>query len=435
MLVTRTSYRDLEQSACKSYTERLVGTPGVSPLSGYQPWNGQIRLDLPDGTKVESDWLFMAVADDDTAKLGSMQFSRAYLNELIDWKSPNIINAILASSGRYPSKDGFAPEYIEKCAREGRPIYESGLIADTNGAGVKHWLAALEMNPPSNWEFFIQPPPLLVSPTKVEGSIEHEGEWYYPNPEATYSRHQPKGYGYWLSLLGGAERSFVETRILGLWSVHLAGKKVFPEFSIDMVIKNDVDLSAFKGRTLYMGCDSSGLNPSTVLGFYVDACLYVVDEIGVHDMGFHEYVDEHLIPVLSTKYSEFDMIVWCDPSNTASSLEKKTAVAVLLETGLDARLAPTNAFGERIEAVKKLMIRRDGFRIYPQADAPLQGLLGEYIYKEVKGRPGEFATAASKGDASHSMDALQYLALGLQLETGRRKSTPVKFSVRNRRAA
>ena len=53
-LITRTSYRDLEQSAVATYKERFEGVTGMKPLGGREPWTGGIDLALPDGTRVES---------------------------------------------------------------------------------------------------------------------------------------------------------------------------------------------------------------------------------------------------------------------------------------------------------------------------------------------------------------------------------------------
>lgn len=435
-LITRTSYRDLEQSACKSYTERLVGTPGVLPLSGREPWNGGIRLDLPDGTTVESDWLFMAVADDDLGKLGSMQFTGAYCNELMDWSGPSIVNAVLASCGRYPSKDGFTPEYVATCEKAGKPLYSSRFIADTNGPYEGTWIHDAETKPPAGWEFFIQEPPLLVHTEAVEGAIESGGKYYTRNPKAAFARIQPKGYSYWEDLLGGAEDWFIESRILGQYSKTLQGKRVYGEFNEDMIVRRDVDLTAFRGSTLYIGVDTSGHHPAACLGFYKDAALHVVDEVCAQDVGFNSYVEDYLIPVLAGNYSEFEMVAICDPSNPQSALDKKTAMAVLLEAGLDARLASTNYFGDRVESVRKHLNRREGFYIYPAAETLLQGFRGAYAYKEVRGKPGVHQVTPDKTVlAADIHDALQYLCLGLAIDTGRRPSKPAKFAVRSRRAA
>jgi hypothetical protein len=107
-LITRTSYRDLEQSAVKSYKERFEGTAGFRNISNKEPWYGGISMKLKDGTRVESEWVFQAVAPDDYAKLGSQQFTGGYINELSDYSDSQIVNAVMSSCGRYPSKDSFS---------------------------------------------------------------------------------------------------------------------------------------------------------------------------------------------------------------------------------------------------------------------------------------------------------------------------------------
>jgi hypothetical protein len=435
-LITRTSFRDLELSAVKSYIERFGGTPGMLPITNREPWQAGMDMDLPDGTRVESTWTFLAVPPEDTTtKLASQQYTGAYINEIIDFSDSTIINSVMASCGRYPSRDGFAPEYLLECERLNKPVYPSNVVADFNGPFASHWIRAFELNPPQGWKFFVQPPPLLESPTKTEGSVGHEGVFYSPNPAATFAKVQPKGFQYWLGLLGGAEAWFVQSRIQGNYASTLAGKRVFANFSEDMIVRETVDLEAFKNQTLYIGVDTSGHHPAAVLCFHVDATLYVVDEVAAQDVGFNSYTEDYLIPLLAGKYSEFEMIAIVDPSNPASALDRKTAMSVLLEAGLDARLASTNFFGDRIEAVNKHLNRRNGFRIYPAAEGLLKGFAGEYFYKEVRGKPGVHQASPDKTMlAADLMDALQYACLGISLDTGSTRAKPVKVPTRQRRA-
>ena len=436
-LISRTTYRALQESTVKSYIERFAGVQGMRALSGFQPWQGGISLALPDGTQVESAWNFMAVGPDDLDKLGSYQCTAAWVNELADYPSGEIINAVLASTGRYPSKDGFAQELIAESDRTGVPIYRGQLIADTNGPWVSSWIRDREDNPPDGWEFFVQEPPLLGLKQPHAGAIEAHGQWWVPNPAATFVHVQAQGYAYWLNLLGGSEQHFLESKILGQYANTLAGKRVYPEFAEDdHVWKTGIEMEAFENDLLRIGIDTSGFSPAAVLGVYKDQTLWILDELVGEDISFEQWVDEELVPLLSSPaYANMDMLTLCDPSNPANAITRSTAMQVLMATGLECRLA-TNAIkiGERLSFVKKHMNRRNGFRMLPQCTNLLNGLRGAYRYEEVKGKAGLYRDTPTKGPSSHGQDALQYLASSLELDDNR-QTEPVRARPSQRRAA
>ncbi len=432
-LITRTSYRDLEQSAVATYKERFEGVVGMRPLSGREPWSGGISMKLPDGTQVESTWLFMAVPPDDLGKLGSMQFTSAYINELMDYQEPGIVSAVQGSCGRYPSKDGFSAAHIEKRGR--RPLYRSRVICDTNGPFENHWLREAEDNPPATWRFFIQEPPLLVSDTHVDNALENRGKWYYPNPKATYHKVIPKGYQYWLDMVPGAEDWYIESRVLGQYSKSVSGKRVYSAFNEDMVLKAPPKISEFTGTTLMVGIDTSGNHPAAVVTAYKDAALWVLDEVGEQDIAFEVFVDEYLIPLLASKYAGFDMVAILDPSNPQSGIDKRTALMVCIQAGLDARLAHTNFFGNRTAAVNRALNKRNGFFISPTCRYLVEGFRGHYHYAAVRGQPGVHKLTPNKSVVHADYhDGLQYAALGYELERNKQQTTPVRVKASQRRA-
>lgn len=436
-LITRTSFRDLELSAVATYRERFEGVPGMLNISGREPWMAGIDMLLPDGTRVLSTWIFLAVAPDDYAKLGSMQFTGAYINELSDYTDPGIVAAVMGSCGRYPSRDSFSPEYLAAQDKKGEPAYPRRVLWDSNGPNYDHWMRKYEDEPPATWAFHIQQSPLVeLDEEPAQGEfVEHKGKWYVPNPKCTYSFVQPLGFKYWLDLIPGAEDHYIQSRVLGGYSDSVSGKRVYSEYDDSMVSKQPLKASDYLGCHLIVGIDTSGNHPAAVVTANKDGALVVLDEIGEQNIAFEVFVDDYLVPLLASKYSEFEMSAVLDPSNPQSGIDKRTALGVVLKAGLPAMLAPTNFFGNRIESVKRWLNRRNGFVISSTCEILLAGFRGRYHYANVRGKPGVHKITPDKSTHyADYHDALQYASLGYDMRLANSDISPVKIKPSQRRA-
>lgn len=435
MLITRVSFRDLQLSAVSTYKERFEGVPGFGDITGKEPWYAEINMSMPDGTRVESQWVFLAVPPDDLEKLGSMQFTSAYINELPDYPSVDIIASVMGSCGRYPPRDSFSPEYLNEQERRGLPAYPRRILFDANGPDSTHWLRSVEDNPPSTWAFHVQASPLLELTEAVPGAVENKGLWYIPNPKCTYSYIQPQGFKYWLDLLVGAPDHYIQSRVMGGYSDSVAGKRVYPEWAEDTVAKAPLKTEDFEGSHLIVGIDTSGLHPAACVTTVRDGTFYVLDEISATDTSFISFMEDYLVPLLSSRWSDFSMHAILDPSNPQSGINKMTAMQVVLQCGLDAELASTNYTGDRLEAVKKWLNKRNGFVIYPNCELLLAGFRGRYHYANVRGKPGiHKATPDKTTSHADAHDSLQYAALGYEVLNAGRTATPVTMKASQRRA-
>jgi hypothetical protein len=435
MLITRTSFRDLELSAVSTYKERFEGVPGFGNIAGREPWSAKINMALPDGTRVESEWVFLAIAPDDLAKLGSMQFTSAYVNELSDYPSEDIISATMGSCGRYPPRDSFDPEYLAEQDRRGLPAYPRRILWDSNGPDSDHWMRKFEDNPPSTWAFHIQESPLLELTEPEQGATENRGLWYKPNPKCTYSYVQPMGFQYWLDLLVGAPDSYIQSRVMGNYSDSVAGKRVYPEFEEAMVAKKVLDPKDFEGSHLIIGIDTSGLHPAACVTTVRDGTFYLLDEIGATDTSFESFIEDYLVPLLSSRWGEFSMSAVVDPSNPQSGIDKRTAMMICIAAGLESERASTNHTGDRLESVKRWLNKRNGFVISPNCEMILAGFRGRYHYGNVRGKPGIFKASPDKSTQYADFhDSLQYASLGYDVINANSQSSPVTVRPSQRRA-
>jgi hypothetical protein len=404
-------------------------------VTGREPWFSGIKTRLEDGTSVDMEVYFLAVPDGQYDKLGSLEATGFLINEIGDYGDPGIISAVMGSMARYPSKDMFAKEYLEECEKEGRPPYVSRLLADFNPPSEDSWLRKLEDNPPPTVKFFAQKSPLLESDIETPGSVERLGKYYTPNPQCSFAKIQSKGYKYWLDLLGTAEPYFIDSRILGKYSKTIAGRAVFSVYDEPHhLLKTKVDYSAFAGQYIVVGIDHSGLHAAAVITGFMNNTFYVLDEVAVTDTSYEVFLEEHLIPVLNANFADCEIKAVLDPANSRQSLDKRHALQLTLEMGFDADLASTNVLGDRLEAVNRLLNKREGFKIDPRCEVMIQGFRGHYKFKNVPNKPGVYSELPDK-TTQHAdvMDALGYAALGFNTFANRPKSRPVKFH-RPRRA-
>jgi hypothetical protein len=442
-LITRGVYGDLYDTAVKTYIERFNNVYGFLPIKGNAPWYGGISMPLRDGTKVESEWVFKAFAEEDLNKLGSDQYTGGYVNEIIDYQSPSIVTSVLGSCARYPSLDNFPEALLSASRLAGKPVYDGFIIFDTNGPYESHWLRGFEDEPPQTWSVFVQEAPLLVTdgaaPEGTAQQVTWRGKTYYPNPKATYVFIQPKGYQYWLDMVPAAEDWYIESRILGQYSKSVSGKVVYNEFDErEHISKGHLPLSLADKRRVVCGVDTSGSHPAAVWTVMVAGTLYALEEAGAQDITYEQFVEDILVPIHNANYRDCDVVYKVDPSNPKNGIDGRTALQVMLKAGLKASLQNigNNKFGIRRDSVKKLLNRKNGFVSSASNSVLNSGFRGHYRYEPVRGKSGIFKDSPNKDVVQADYhDALQYAALEYMSPSDDNKEPPKRFGVTARRAA
>lgn len=441
-LITRTVYGDLFDTAVKSYKERCEPLSNMFlPITHREPWYGGMKYKKPDGTSVESEWVFKAFAQDDLGKLASDQYTGAYINEIIDWSTPDVISNVMGSCSRYPTKDNFSKAYLERCEKEGKPPYTGRIIFDTNGPYESHWLRKIEDEPPSTLELFVQEAPLLISengpPPGVMQYVTHKGKTYYPNPAARFAHIQPKGFQYWLDLVPTSEDWYIESRILGQYAKSVSGKVVYGEFNdAEHISKGPLSHTMAAGKQVICGIDTSGKHPAACWTFMSGGTLYVLEEAQAQDIAYEQFIDEIVAPIHAAKFMSADVTYVLDPSNPESGIDKRTALQVTIQRGLKSKLARTNKFGDRRDAVKRLLTRRNGFLSSSGNTVLNAGFRGHYKYKDVRGKPGIYTDMPDKSVIHADMhDALQYAALEYTGNVNEERAPKMRINFKKLRGA
>jgi hypothetical protein len=346
----------------------------------------QLRINLPDGTRVKSDWCLIPLdTKEDQRRLLSTQLTGAWVNECREVPF-DIVSGVLERLGRYPSKLNGGATWF-------------GLIADSNPWDTdSDYHKALVLEPNPKWKLFHQPSGI--------------------GPDAENLENLPAGY--YENAASGASEERIATQIRSEFGASNAGQAVFRSTFHTPTHARDFTAGINPHRPLMVGLDL-GRTP-TALITQVDAFgrLLCFREICTEDMGLHKMLDEALMPVLMAPpfYGKRVFIVADPAGNQKSQLTEQTAFDVLKEHGFLAYPASTNDPDQRIRAVEKLLrttiMGEPGIQI-DRAGCPtlIHALGNKYRYRKKK--DGQLEDRPEKLHPwSDIADALQYAAIGAQ---------------------
>ena len=407
--IIRNTYGELKSTTIKTWQEWIPDSD--CPIVYDSPIRGKMVKKLPDGTFLDFEVYFIALNNPkDVKKLLSLELTGVWVNEAREI-SKNIIDAAYSRTGRYPAKKHFSDQYIAECDKQGKMLYYSGLIMDTNPPDDDHWWYRLaEEDKPDGWRFFRQPGALIKNP---------DG-WYSPNPDAENVKHQPKGYNYWLDMIAGADPEWIKVHILGEYGAVFTGRPVFQDFYVDSVHFSDKPLEIYKGLPLMLGTDF-GLTPAVVIGQYdKTGQLRILRELVSEYMAIRQFTSDVLKPALNAEFREMSIFNTADPAGEQKSqVDARTCIQELKDSGIPTKPAPTNNFSDRRQAVIDLLTRRvkgdqPALIIDPSCKMIRKGFMGGYKFERVAVIGEErYKDMPCKNIYSHIMDAVQYLALGV----------------------
>jgi hypothetical protein len=412
-LAVRNTYGELKTTTIKTWQEWFPQE--VCPLVFDSPIRGTVSRLLPDGTRLEFEILFIALDRPDHAKkVLSLEITGAWINEARELPK-KIVDAVFSRTGRYPAKKSFSAEYLAECETANKPPYWSGMIMDTNPPNTRHWWYRLaEEEKPAGWKFYRQP-----------GALIKKAGWYSANPAAENVQNQPKGYQYWLDLLGGADEEWIKVMVQGDYGSVFDGKPVYHDLYADSVHHSDTALEIFRGLPLYLGWDF-GLTPACIMGQIVptgqfkQGQLRILREYCAEDMAIRHFACDIIRPVLQGEFAGMQIISECDPAGTQrAQTDGSTCIQELNAAGIPTNPARTNAFLTRRQAVAGFLQKRYGetpaFLLDPSCQILHEGFIGGYMFKRLAVTGTEkYKEEPEKNEFSHPHDALQYLALKVE---------------------
>lgn len=386
--IIRNSYQQLKDTTKKTAEEWM-------PFTTWKEYEHKLIIDIkqPDGTLVNSEWLFRALdRPDQIAQLLSMELTGAWLNEAKELPK-EVFDTIQSRVGRYPKvildeNDNmvYGPTWF-------------GVIADTNPPDTDHWwYKFFEEVQPDNSIIFSQP----------SGVSE----------DAENLKYLPKNY--YTNIMKGKDPDWVKVYVEGNYGYLKEGRPVFPNYN-DQIHIFTPEMKPIKGIPLVIGMDF-GLTPACIIT-QLDPKnrLWILDEIQSESMAIREFCEKLLKPLLRNKYLGFEHIIIGDPAGTIrSQVDAVTVYQELRAQGLKAKPARTNAIQPRLASVNTFLTRmiegKPAFFLSQNCKVIRKALSGGYAFRRLKTSGERYTDVPDKNEFSHIADCLQYACL--EHETG-----------------
>jgi hypothetical protein len=386
---------------------------------------------LPDNTRVESEWLFIALdTPDDVRKALSLETTFLWGNEARELHS-EVVDGLLGRLNRYPSM------------KDGGPTRSCALF-DTNMPDEDTWWHDKMENPPSNWAIYTQPAAIMKPEVYTErfGEEPEEvledkdlNEWVV-NPECDNYDHLPKAY--YPNLIPGKTEDWLRVYLRSEYGRSLSGTPVYEKtFTYDFHVARE-PLKFIRGESypIVIGVDF-GRTPAAVLKQRDPrGRVLTLGEITAENMGIETFISTKLNPFIANNFAGATFVCAPDPAGFAKQqMNEMSLVDVLKKAGYKCVRPPTNDPERRIQAVERLLVQQlEGKAMYlidPSCETLIRGFRYGYRYKIKKN--GELEDRPYKNSFSHVHDANQYAdsvidmnVRGVALQSGRREVKKVE---------
>jgi hypothetical protein len=338
----------------------------------------QIRLNMKDGTKVESDWMLIPLdTKADQQRLLSLNLTGAWVSEFREIPL-GIIDALSGRLGRFPSKAIAKPSWY-------------GIIAESNPPDEdSEWYTKLEIELPPNWTVFKQPGGMSGEAENIDNLPDD----YYPNLVANNSEdwvtvHVHANYGKSLSGQAVFRATFKP-------DIHVTYEGIIPVDNMPIMIGQDF------GRT-----------PASLAG-QIDprGRLLILHEATSEDMGIEKFGIQILRPLLYKYYANREVFLVADPSGRVKTqVREESPFDMLHRLGFMVYPAQTNDIDPRLRAVEQLFLAHDGILI-DGVNCPQLVQALKFWYRYRRKRTGTLDESPEKNHPwSDLADCLQYMAL------------------------
>lgn len=390
--IVRQTLKQLRDTVLKDVLSWLQG------VASYKVSENTIYIEVGD---VKSEFLLIPLEDmDDQRRLLSMQLTGAWLSEAIEMDI-GIVPPLSGRCGRYPS-----------AAQGGATWF--GLIADTNlpSEGGDWWKFMME--PPSEWQIFIQPSGLADNAENLE--------WLLQTPETLklpvdHPERLAQGRTYYQRFVNsyGENSAWVQRYVKAEFGPDPSGTAVYREsFKLSFHVVDD--LEPVYGHPLVVAQDFGRDPCSVICQLDHKGRLLVLQEVVAEDTGLELHVERSLRPVLMhERFIGRPVAMVGDPAGRAKdSIYEETSFDALKRMGFNAFPAPTNDIDPRIRAVEAFLLgQRDGGPaiLFDRQRCPqlIRAMNGGYRYAKTK--TGQRKPLPEKNQYSHVADALQYACL------------------------
>ena len=358
-------------------------------------------FDLPDGTRVLSEVIFIALdKDEDVRKLRGMQLTGAWMNEAKELPK-SIFDMLTARVDRYPTPG--ASTWV-------------GIFGDTNAWDSDHWLEVIaegkRQGQYGDYDMFVQP-----------GAVKKvEGRWVVNEARENTLFIGPE---YYRRQLEGKREDWVKVNLANEVGYYIDGRAVHPDYS-DSVHCAPHELTPLPG-VVHVAFDF-GLTPAAAFcQRQADGRWWIFDEIVIEDGDTVALADATRAKVAEWRVRAgqsqdgeplLAFVFRGDPSgDSRAQSDSNTPFRVLRANGVNAHPASTNDPVIRRAALDRVLTRtvkgRPAFQVSPRCRVIRKGLAGGFHYKRVAttGQEGLFRDVPNKNIFSHVCEALEYALL------------------------
>ena len=414
----RNTYPELISTTLNTWIDWVP--EAICPIKRSPVLKAILDQELPDGTRISMEVIFLALdTEADVGKLKSLELTGVFLNEASEI-APEVLEVATSRVGRFPSKKDGGFNW-------------TGVIMDTNPPPIGHWWQELdEVTQPDCYEFFRQPPALLL---KQGTGCEIDGEAippvYVPNTGQVKSikpaeniQNHTLGFDYYLRMAAGKSMDWVKVFIQGEYGVVAKGKPVYQEYSDSFhCAKKPIEI--IRGLPILMSFDYGRTPACCILQMSPMGQVRVLREYFSTGTGLQSFLPEVIRPALFKEFRGMDVIVTGDPSGSyGNEATEMTCESILRQNGFNYQPAITNKPNARIESVVTFLVTnvdgKPGFAIDPSCKILREGFASGYHYRKIKTASGlRFSDSPEKNEFSHLHDSLQYACLylsGFQLQ-------------------
>jgi hypothetical protein len=395
--IIRNTYPDLTSTTIRDW--RTVVPQGSGPFTMGHPPEHKLDFDLPDGTRVEAEVLFIALdKPDDVKKLRGMQLTGVWINEMKEVPKA-IFDMATGRVDRYPAPG--TSNWV-------------GIVGDTNSWDSDHWLETLAEEQRNgllpDYEFFVQP-----------GGVIRSGEDWIVNPGAeNLAVLKPD---YYQRILQGKSQDWIKVNLANEIGLSFDGKAVHPDYSDTMHTAREVLLPVLNqpnsSGLINVGLDF-GLTPAA--GFFqrqVNGQWFGLAEVVLLDGDIEEFARElqakmvYLQSIIGVA-GKLNFTFRGDPAGDQRvQTDSNTAFRTLASNGIVALPCSTNDPALRRAALDRPITRlvqgKSGLLLSPVMKYARKGLAGAFCYKRIQVTGDEkFRDVPDKNIWSHIVEACEY---------------------------
>lgn len=408
-IIARNTLPQLETTTIKTwldwFPEHLFGRMHRKP-----PYRHVLKF-----KDVECEVIFLALdKPDDQKKLLSFEVTGIFFNEAREIPY-EIIQAATGRVGRYPAKKD-KPDDIPDDAW---PTW-SGIIMDTNPPDDEHWwyrcdaeedwardefgerIDPSEVDPRYRWEFFQQPSGMAK--------------------DAENLANLPNGRGYYMQMLGGKSKEWVDVYVHGQYGFVKHGLPVYGK-SWDGDRHTAARININPVGKIYIGVDASGRHPAAVfLQRTMRGQIQAVHELAIQDeegMGAVSFA-RLLSSEIKREFPDNDITgVWGDPAGDwKSQNDENTYFDILRAEGINIKASPGLRIPDRTETVKAVLesnVDKDPkFLVSKNCKIMVRGFNGGYRFRKLNvSGENKYDPKPEKNRFSDVQDALQYVLCGM----------------------